>query len=85
MLLQVLPLKLTEGFALTILKFLAKEVFMREVHYEMAAKYIPCILLNNEYTTPVCSWRHLFSATFVQQAPIAGVHCTLSADVVRAI
>ena len=44
MLLQVLPLKLTEGFALTMFKLLAKDVFMREVHYEMAAKYIPCIL-----------------------------------------
>ena len=44
MLLQILPLKLIGGFALTMFKLLAKDVFMREVHYEMAAKYIPCIL-----------------------------------------
>ena len=45
MLPQELTLKFKEVYALTTFKLLAKDVFMRKVPYEMAAKYIPYILV----------------------------------------
>ena len=72
MLLQVLPLKLKEVYALTILKLLAKEVFIREIPYELAAKYIPYILIKKsngiQHTVQLTVDLHpsMFLATFLQ-------------------
>ena len=51
MLQQVLPLKPKEGFALTMFKLLAKEVFMREVPYEMPVKFASYTVLSREQWT----------------------------------
>ena len=62
MLLQVLPLKLKEGFALTMFKLLAKEVFMKEVPHEMVkfTSFKPASsLINMRYPLPkfLLIWR----------------------------